>query len=83
VKSAKSYSARIRLINFTLSEALVSQAREVTPNLSGAVERLLVDYVIKQNSVRRETAKNSDKATRAWNRFNVKHGSFADEHSTL
>jgi hypothetical protein len=39
--------------------------------------------VVEQNSARRETAKNADKAAQAWNAFNVKHGSFADEHSTL
>lgn len=83
MKSSQSNAARKRPVNLTLSEDLVSQARAVTPNLSGVVEQLLADYVIKQNSVRREKAQNADKTAQAWNAFNEKHGSFADDHSTL
>lgn len=83
MKSSQTNAARKRPVNLTLSEDLVLQARAVTPNLSGVVEQLLADYVVKQNSVRHEKAQNADKVAHAWNAFNDKHGSFADDHSTL
>ena len=76
-------SASKRPVNLSLSEALVAEARSLTDNLSGVVERLLNDWT-KEESAKREA---EDQALRqtiaAWNSFAEQHGSFADEHSTL
>jgi antitoxin CcdA len=79
----QSNQARKRPVNLTLNEDLVSQAKGMTNNLSGVVEQLLADYVTKQNSARQEKAHRAEVATQAWNAFNERSGSFADEHSTL
>ena len=55
----------------------------MTDNLSGVVEQLLTDFVMKQNSVRQEKARAAEVAAQAWNSFNERAGSFADEHSIL
>jgi antitoxin CcdA len=83
MKSMQSNQARKRAVNLTLNEDLVSQAKCMTSNLSGVVEQLLADYVLKQNSARQEKLHNADAAAQAWNTFNEQSGSFADEHSTL
>src|SRR4030065_47291 len=83
MKSMQSNQARKRPVNLTLNEDLVSQAKGMTPNLSGVVEQLLADYVMKQNNARQEKSYNADAAAQAWNTFNERFGSFADEHATL
>jgi antitoxin CcdA len=83
MKSMQSNQARKRAVNLTLNEELVSQAKGMTTNLSGVVEQLLTDYVMKQNSARQEKARRAEIAAQAWNSFNERSGSFADEHSTL
>lgn len=83
MKSMQSNQARKRPVNLTLNEELVAQAKGMTNNLSGVVEQLLTDYVMKQNSARQEKKHNADAAAQAWNTFNEQYGSFADEHSTL
>lgn len=83
MKSMQSNQARKRPVNLTLNEELVTQAKGMTNNLSGVVEQLLADYVMKQNSVRQEKARHAEVAAQAWNGFNERSGSFADEHSTL
>ena len=83
MKSRQSNQARKRPVNLTLNEELVTQAKGMTNNLSGVVEQLLADYVMKQNSARQEKAHHADVAAQAWNTFNECSGSFADEHSTL
>ncbi len=45
MKSSVSSAARKRLVNLTLSEDLVEQARAMTDNLSGVVENLLAEFV--------------------------------------
>lgn len=72
-----------RPVNLTLNEELVSQAKGMTDNLSGVVEQLLTEYVLKQNNARQEKAHHAEVAAQAWNTFNECSGSFADEHSTL
>jgi len=75
--------ARKRPVNLTLSEDLVNQARSLTSNLSGIVESLLSDYVERER-IERQARENTAAATAAtWNAFNAKHGSFADEYSSL
>ena len=83
MKSMQSNQSRKRPVNLTLNEELVSQAKGMTDNLSGVVEQLLTDFVMKQNSVRQEKARTAEVAAQAWNVFNERSGSFAVEHSTL
>ena len=83
MKSMQSNQSRKRPVNLTLNEERVSQAKGMTDNLSGVVEQLLTDFVIKQNNVRQEKARTVEVAAQAWNAFNERSGSFSDEHSTL
>ena len=83
MKSRQSNQARKRPVNLTLNEELVTQAKGMTNNLSGVVEQLLADYVMKRDNARQEKAHHADVAAQAWNTFNECSGSFADEHSTL
>lgn len=83
MKLTQSNQARKRPVNLTLNEDLVSQAKGMTNNLSGVVEQLLAEYVAKQNSAQQEKARYAEVAAQAWNVFNERSGSFADEHSTL
>ena len=83
MKSMQSNQSRKRPVNLTLNEELVSQAKGMTDNLSGVVEQLLTEFVMKQNSVRQEKARTAEAAAQAWNAFNERAGSFADDHSTL
>jgi len=83
MKSTPSTQIRKRAVNLTLNEDIVSQAKEMTNNLSGVVEQLLADYVQKQNKTRQEKLQSANAVSQAWNHFNEQCGSFADEHSTL
>ena len=83
MKSMQSNQSRKRPVNLTLNEELVSQAKGMTGNLSGVVEQLLTDFVMKQNSARQEKARSAEVTAQAWNSFNEHSSSFADEHSTL
>ncbi len=83
MKPVQNIPVRKRPVNLTLNEELVSQARGLTTNLSAVVEQLLADYVVKQHNAREEKARLAGEASKAWNAFNEKYGSFADEHSTL
>ena len=83
MKSMQSNQSRKRPVNLTINEELVSQAKGMTDNLSGVVEQLLTDFVMKQNSARQEKSRSAEVAAQAWNSFNERSGSFADEHSTL
>ena len=47
------------------------------------VERLLADYVTAEQKRRDEGDGRLDAAISAWNDFDEKYGSFADEHSDL
>jgi antitoxin CcdA len=55
----------------------------MTNNLSEVVESLLADFVSKERARRDAHAKALKEAIVTWNAFDEKHGSFADEHSTL
>ena len=76
-------AARKRPVNLTLNEDLVAQARELTENLSAAVESLLGEYVAQEKQRRAAEADMVRETVAIWNRFAEKAGSFADEHSTL
>ena len=83
MKSQTHHAQRKRAVNLTLSAELVDRARELTPNLSSAVESLLTEFVTREEA--RQLAKDEALArtVRYWNDFNAREGSFADEHSTL
>lgn len=70
-------------VNLTLSVPLVKRARKLTDNLSGVVEALLTDYVNHEQARREDERASLASAAKAWSEFNEKHGSFADEFSTL
>lgn len=83
MKTAINSESRKRPVNLTLSEDLVAQVRGLTNNLSGVVESLLVDYVEHERKQRLAKANTADATVSMWNAFNAKHGSFADEYSSL
>lgn len=83
MKAMHSNPTRKRAVNLTLNEALVSQAKQVTNNLSGVVEQLLADYVRRQYAMRQEKLQTAERTAKGWNAFNEHFASFADEHSTL
>jgi antitoxin CcdA len=83
MKSTFNSDARKRPVNLTLNEDLVVQARGLTNNLSGVVETLLADYVAQQHQQRLAKASALEATVSMWNDFNAKHGSFADEYSSL
>ena len=74
---------RKRPVNLSLSEDLLAEAKSMTDNLSAVVEALLVDYIAKQHHEREQVQQNADAVAIAWNSFNERNGSFADEYSTL
>lgn len=76
-------TARKRPVNLTLNEDLVLQTRKITDNLSGVVESLLADYLARERQRRVAEANAVKDAVGAWNSFAGKHGSFADEYTTL
>jgi antitoxin CcdA len=81
--SAYDTPARKRPVNLTLNEDLVTQARELTENLSAVVESLLSEYVAQEKQRRAAEADTVRETVAIWNRFAEEVGSFADEHSTL
>lgn len=83
MKPTFSSPARKRPVNLTISEDLVVQVRSLTNNLSGVVESLLSDYVEHERQQRLAKASAADSTVSMWNTFNAKHGSFADEYSSL
>ena len=83
MKAIYNTEARKRPVNLTLNEDLVVQARGLTDNLSSVVENLLAGFVERQQKEALEKAKVAEATVAAWNTFNARHGSFADEYSTL
>ena len=83
MKPAYDPTARKRLVNVALNEDLVSRVRRLTNNLSGVVESLLADFLDQQAKRRASEAQAVKQALATWNRFAERHGSFADDHSTL
>ena len=72
-----------RPVNLSLSDALVNEAKRFTDNLSGTIEGLMAQFVQtkRQEQVSRQEA--ASRIAQGWNAVLEKHGSFADEHSTL
>ena len=82
-RAASNIEARKRPVNLTLNEDLVVEVRSLTSNLSGVVESLLADFVEHERQQRMATARTLEATVSMWNAFNTKHGSFADEYSTI
>jgi antitoxin CcdA len=72
-----------RPVNLSLNEDLVREVRKITPNLSERVEALLAEYLESERARRSEADRALDAALVAWNEFEDRVGSLADEHSTL
>jgi post-segregation antitoxin (ccd killing protein) len=83
MKAAYNLNARKRPVNLTLNADLVQLAKHMTDNLSSVVESLLAEFVAQEQAQRTAKASALDATMAAWNQFNAKSGSFADEHSTL
>lgn len=83
MKATFNSEARKRPVNLTLNEDLVVQVRGLTNNLSGVVESLLADYLEHERQQRLAKANAVEATVSMWNAFNAKHGSFADEYSSL
>ncbi len=83
MKAAYNLAARKRPVNVTLNEDLVAQARSMTNNLSEVIESLLAGFLAEERRRRAAEAQTVQATVQTWNRFAEKHGSFADEHSTL
>jgi antitoxin CcdA len=76
-------AARKRPVNLTLNEELVRQARMLTNNLSGVVEKSLAEFVATEQRERLARAQAAKHTAALWNDFDQSKGSFADEYSTL
>ena len=83
MKATYDLGARKRPVNLTLNEDLVAQVRRLTDNLSGVIESLLVEFVAQEKQRRAAEVAQVRATVETWNRFAEKHGSFADDHSTL
>ena len=76
-------ASRKRPVNLTLNEDLVTQARDLTDNLSGVVEQLLADFVERSGQDLEQRRRAVAQAVEAWNAHGIEHGSIADEYSPL
>lgn len=83
MKASDARSPRKRPVNLSLNEDLVAQARALTDNLSAEIELLLAAYIEKHQQLRDSEAGRLRRSALAWARYAEKHGSFADEFSTL
>ena len=83
MKTATNQQTRKRPCNLLLNESIVQQARIFTTNLSATVDSLLADYVARQKEAVLSRQRQGDAVAEAWNQFHEKHGSFADDYSTL
>ena len=83
MKTGFNATVRMRPVNLTLNEDLVTQAKSMTDNLSGVVESLLSEFVERESRERLAKTKVVEATITKWNRFNAKSGSIADEYSSL
>ena len=74
---------RKRPVNLTLNEALVTQAKTYTNNLSATMETQLAGFVAEQSQALAARRQLADTCAVDWNAVHASVGSFADEHSTL
>lgn len=83
MKSSPDAAVRKRPVNLTLNENLVSRAKSMTDNLSGLVESLLSEFIVRESRERLLRTGEVETTIAAWNGFNAKSGSIADEYSSL
>ena len=83
MKENNESTARKRPVNLTLNEELVNEAKSLTGNLSGVVESLLTEFVIRERLERLQKTNAVESAVAAWNEFDARIGSMSDEYSTL
>jgi antitoxin CcdA len=83
MKAVYNVGARKRAVNLSLNEDLLAHVREVAPNLSGVVESLLAEYLVRERERMAAKAKIVASTVAMWNQFADDSGSFADDHSTL
>lgn len=76
-------TTRKRPVNLTMNEALVTQAKSYTDNLSATMESLLTEFVATQQSAQRKRQYEADVCVADWNAVHDAVGSFAEEHTTL
>lgn len=76
-------SPRKRPVNLTINEALITQAKAYTNNLSATMESLLAEFVVTQQNVQRHRQQMADACAADWNAVHAAVGSFADGHATL
>ena len=72
-----------RAINVSLNGDLVRQARLYTRNLSGTLEDLLGDFIVRERARRRDEDAALDRVVGALNAFHTEHGLLSDEFSGL
>lgn len=77
------HEAKKRAVNLSLNEDLVRRVREVTPNLSEEVERLLSRHLEAVLAERVDADGRLARALAGWNELEARVGSYADDHSTL
>lgn len=80
---SSSAGARRRPVNLTLSEDVVAQARQLTPNLSATVEELLTGYISDRAGARSDAEALARAYTAEWNAVHDAVGSYADDHVNL
>ncbi len=83
MKSSPDAAVRKRPVNLTLNENLVSRAKSMTDNLSGLVESLLSEFIVRESRERLLRTGEVETTIAAWNDFSAKSGSIADEYSSL
>ena len=83
MKASFNAAARKLPVNLTLNTDLVRHAKSMTDNLSAVVESLLLEFVERKSRERLVKTKVVEATVAAWNRFNDKSGSIADEYSSL
>jgi len=76
-------SAPRRPVNLSLNTDLLTQIRDVTPNLSATVETLLGDYLQSARQQREDEQRKLDGVIDAVNDLHARHGFLSDEFSTL
>lgn len=72
-----------RPVNLSLNADLLTQVRNLTPNLSATVEALLGDFLQSVRREREEQEKALGSVIDAVNEFHAKSGFMSDEFSTL
>ena len=63
------------------NEDCVKQTCQFTSNLPSTVDALPADYVRQQNEALQSRRQLGEVVAEAWNNFQSRHGSFADEYS--